>query len=137
MTSDHRTVGAIAAGGAIGTLARYEVAQLIHVAKGSFPWATFWTNVSGAFVLGAFVTLLVERFPQRHSLRALFGTGFLGAYTTFSTMAVETVTLAKDGDAVLGIVYLAVSIAVGLLAARLGVMAARSAAPRRESPDSC
>src|SRR5262249_42133851 len=86
----------VAIGGAFGASARYEIAQIIHVAKDTFPWATFVTNLSGAFVLGAFLTVMIERFPRNPYLRPLIATGFLGAYTTFSTMAVETVVLVKD-----------------------------------------
>ena len=116
---------AIALGGALGAPARYEVAELVHVPKDGFPWATFWTNASGAFVLGLFLTLLLERFPPSRFPRPFFAIGFLGAYTTFSTMAVETVTLIKDGHAPLGCAYLVTSVAAGLLVAYTGVVVAR------------
>jgi fluoride exporter len=137
VTSERRTLAAIAAGGVLGTLARYEIAQAISVAKDSFPWATFWTNLSGAFVLGAFVALLAARSPLLHTTRVFFGTGFCGAYTTFSTMAVETVTLVKDGHAALGIGYIVTSIAAGLLVAYVGGRAARAFAPRLAARRAC
>jgi len=115
---------AIALGGALGTPARYEVSQLIHVAKDTFPWATLVINVSGAFVLGLFLTL-VERFPPTRYLRAFFAIGFLGSFTTFSTMAVDTVLLVKDHQIVLGIGYLCASIAAGLASCYLGIVLAR------------
>ena len=117
---------AIALGGALGAIARYELAQAVHVPKDGFPWATFWINVSGAFVLGFFLTLVVERFPPSRFPRAFFAIGFLGAYTTLSTMAVETATLVKDGRAVLGVAYPCASIAAGLLVVYAGVVAARA-----------
>ena len=116
---------AIAIGGALGAPARYEVSQLIHVAKDTFPWATFWTNLSGAFVLGFFLTLVIERFPPSRYPRPFFAVGFLGAYTTFSTMAVETVTLIKDGRVVLGVGYLCLSLTAGLLVAYFGIVLGR------------
>jgi CrcB protein len=119
------TLLAIALGGALGAPARYEIAQLIHVPKDSFPWATFWTNLSGAFALGLFLTLLLERFPPSRFPRPFFAIGFLGAYTTFSTMAVETVILIKDGRVAFGLGYIVVSVAAGLLAGYTGVVAAR------------
>jgi CrcB protein len=118
-------VAAIAIGGALGAPARYEVSQLVHVASNSFPWATFVTNVSGAFVLGLFLTFTLERFPPTRYLRPFFAIGFLGAFTTFSTMAVETVTLAKDGYVVLGVGYLIASIGAGLVVTYLGTAIAR------------
>jgi CrcB protein len=121
---------AIALGGALGALARYGVSRGIHAAKDTFPWATFWTNVGGAFVLGLFLTVVIERFPERRYPRPLFAIGFLGAFTTFSTMAVETVTLIKDGDALLGVAYLLVSIVAGLIVAFAGIVAGRALAPR-------
>jgi len=123
---------AIALGGALGTPARYEVAQLIHVAKNTFPWSTFAVNVSGAFVLGLFLTL-VERFPPTRYLRAFFAIGFLGSFTTFSTMAVETVVLVKDQDTFLGVGYLCVSIAAGLSSCYLGIIVARSSPFRADT----
>jgi len=118
-------VAVIAVGGALGAPARYEVSQLIHVAKDTFPWATFVTNLSGAFVLGLFLTLVLEHLAPTHYLRAFFAVGFLGAFTTFSTMAVETVTLVKDGHAVLGVGYLLASVAAGLTVTYLGILIAR------------
>jgi len=118
-------VAAIAVGGALGAPARYEIAQLIHVARDSFPWSTFVTNLSGAFVLGLFLTFVRERRPSTGYLRPLVAIGFLGAFTTFSTMAVETVTLMKDDYALLGAVYLIVSVAAGLGVTYLGIVIAR------------
>ena len=68
-------LAAIAAGGALGAPARYEVAQIIHVAKDTFPWATFWTNVSGSFALGFVLILLIERFPPTRYVRPFLATG--------------------------------------------------------------
>jgi fluoride exporter len=116
---------AIAIGGALGTLARYGVSRLIHVAKDTFPWATFVTNLSGAFVLGLFLTLVIERFPPTRRLRAFFAIGLLGSFTTFSTMAVETVTLVRDHRAALGLGYLCVSVAAGLACCYVGIVLAR------------
>ena len=121
---------AIALGGALGAPARYQVSQWIHISQDAFPWATFWTNIAGAFVLGSFVTVVIERFPSRRYPRPFFAIGFLGAFTTFSTMAVETVTLIKDGHAALGIAYLVVSIVAGLAVAFAGIVAGRMAGSR-------
>ena len=124
-------LAAIAAGGALGVPARYEAAQLIHVAKDTFPWATFWTNVSGSLALGFLLILVIERFPPSRYLRPFFATGFLGAFTTFSTFAVETDLLIKDGHAVLGIAYAIGSLLAGLVAVWAGIHLARLVPIRR------
>ncbi len=118
-------LAAIALGGAFGAPARYGVAQLIHAAPGTFPWATFWTNITGSFALGLVLAVLLERFPPSRYLRPFVATGFLGAYTTYSTFAVETDLLIKDGHAVIGIVYTGASLLAGLVAVWLGISAAR------------
>jgi CrcB protein len=118
-------VAAIAIGGALGAPARYEVSQWIRVGKDGFPWATLVTNLAGAFALGLFLTIVAARFAEARYARPFFAIGFLGAFTTFSTMAVETVTLTKDGHAALGVGYLLVSIAAGLVVTYLGIVLAR------------
>jgi CrcB protein len=124
-------LAAIAAGGALGAPARYGVAQIVHVAPDTFPWATFWTNVSGSFALGFLLILLIERYPPTRYVRPFFATGFLGAFTTFSTFAVETDLLIKDGHAALGVVYALASLAAGFAAVWVGMLGARLA-PGRE-----
>jgi CrcB protein len=123
-------VVAIAIGGALGAPARYGVAQLIHVAPGTFPWATFWTNMSGAFALGVVLTLIAGRPRLTRRVGPFLATGFLGAYTTFSTFAVETDVLIKDGHAGIATAYVVATISLGLLAAAVGVVAARRVAAR-------
>ena len=123
---------AIALGGALGAVARYGVAQLIEVAPDSFPWATFWTNISGSLALGVVLALVLERFPPTRYLRPFVATGFLGAYTTYSTFAVETDLLVKDGHAALALAYAAGSLMAGFAAVWAGIWAARAVPlPRR------
>ncbi len=124
-------LGAIAAGGALGAPARYGAARLIPVEPGHFPWATFWTNVSGSFALGAILILLLERFPPSRYLRPFIATGFLGAYTTYSTFAVETDLLVKDGHVGTAVAYMAASLAAGFTAVWLGIAIARMLGSRR------
>ena len=68
---------------------------------------------------------LIQRFPPERYLRVFLGTGFLGAYTTFSTFSVETDLLVKDGHGLTAAVYVAASIVVGLGAALCGVSLTR------------
>jgi CrcB protein len=121
-------LAAIAMGGALGAPARYGVGRLVHVAPDSFPWATFWVNVSGSLALGVVLALLLGRFPTARYARPFLATGFLGAYTTYSAFAVETDLLVKDGHAAIAAAYIVASIVAGLLAVRIGVRAGRSLA---------
>jgi CrcB protein len=102
------------------------VAQLIHVAPGSFPQATFWTNVSGSFALGLVLGVILGRYPPSRYVRAFVATGFLGAYTTYSTLAVETDVLLKDGHAALALAYAGVSLVAGLAAVAAGLWTGRA-----------
>lgn len=120
-----RVLAAIAAGAALGAPARYGLAQVIPVARNGFPWATFWTNVSGSLLLGVILVLILERFPPTTYLRPFFGTGFLGAYTTYSTFAVEGDLLAKNGHAALGLLYASASLLAGFVAVWVGISFAR------------
>jgi CrcB protein len=110
----------------LGAPARYEVSQLIHVAKDSFPWATFWTNISGSFALGVVLVLILERFPPTVYLRPFVTTGFLGAYTTYSTFAVESALLVKDGHTPIALGYALASLVAGLAAVWAGIAIARA-----------
>ena len=118
-------LAAIAAGGALGAVARYGVTQLVHVSPASFPWATFWTNVSGSFALGVALVLILQHYPPSRFARPFVATGFLGAYTTYSAFAVETVVLANDGAAGLAGAYAAASLAGGFGAVWAGIVLGR------------
>ncbi|WP_290513869.1 CrcB family protein [Aeromicrobium sp.] len=117
----------VALGGALGTLTRYLVDE--GLADRLFPVATFLVNITGSFALGALLATLLVRdggASPRHPLRLLLGTGFLGGYTTYSALAVETDTLLRGDHLALGLSYAVGSVLAGLLAALAGVAAARS-----------
>ena len=109
----------------LGTAARYALERIIHVAPGSFPWSTFTVNVTGCFVLGVLLTLIVERWPPSRYVRAFAVIGFLGAYTTFSTYTVEAVILAKDHHADIALAYVLASLVAGVIAVYAGMALAR------------
>ena len=111
----------------LGATARYSVARAIPAATGHFPWATFWTNLSGSFVLGFALILFLERFPPTRYLRAFFAVGVVGAYTTFSTFVVDADLLLKDGHYATAALYVTGSLFGGLLAAWAGMSLARFA----------
>lgn len=118
-------VVAVALGGAVGAPLRYELLVWFPVHPGRFPCTTLAINVSGSFVLGVLLTLFIERIRPARYLRAFVCTGVLGAYTTFSTFAVEVTTLGKDGHVVTAVAYLLASLTLGLVAAVAGVACAR------------
>ncbi len=113
---DRQELAAIFAGGAIGAVARVWLSQ--HFADGptSWPWAIFAINVSGSFALAYFATRLQERLPQSTYRRPFLGTGFCGAYTTFSTMEVEILKMVEANRYPLAIAYGFSSLVAGLVA---------------------
>lgn len=123
-------LAAIALGGMLGASGRYLVGQRLPTGAGRFPWATWWTNLSGSFLLGLLLVLLLERFPARRRLRALLATGVLGAFTTMSTYQVETALLLRHGHPLTAIVYGVGSLAAGIALAALGMLLGRRSWPR-------
>jgi len=89
---------AIAVGGSVGAVARFLVANGVYAWLGrAFPYGTLVVNVSGCFAMGFLTALMLQRFTAVVEYRAAILIGFLGAYTTFSTFALETVYLIDDG----------------------------------------
>ena len=132
----HRTrqvdvVGAVGAGGFIGGLGRYKLGLTWPTPPGHFPWTTFTINVSGAFVLGLVLTLLLERVGSPRYVRPFFCVGVLGAWTTMSTFAVEGDLLVKDGHVATAFVYVLATVFVGVFATWIGVALARALDPLR------
>lgn len=118
-------MGAIFVGGSIGALCRVGLLQTGAGAAPGWPWVTFAVNILGAFLLGYFVTRLQERLPLSAYRRPLLGTGFCGAFTTFSTMQVELVTMVDAHRAGLALAYAASSIVLGYASVQLGTLFAR------------
>jgi CrcB protein len=121
------TVGAISAGGLLGANARYLIGLWASDRWGSiFPWGTLLINVSGCFVIGFYLTLVTERFAGRATTRLLVATGFLGAYTTFSTFSYETARLIQTGEVWRALSYVAASLVFGLVAVGVGIATAHT-----------
>ena len=99
----------IAAGGAIGAVARYGVSGWIqNLTEGAFPWGTLCVNSVGSLLIGLFWGLS-ELTPVSPAVRLLFSIGFLGAFTTFSTYSLETLNLLRDREMVLGFANIALN----------------------------
>ncbi len=127
--TDARTVGLVALGGALGTLARHGASELAPVAPGTFPTTTLLVNVAGSLLLGLLLGALERSRPRDVTLRPLLGVGFLGGFTTFSTFSVETVQLVRTHDAGLALAYVGSSLVLGLIAAVLGARLVGSPLP--------
>lgn len=121
---------AISAGGALGSLARWGVGELVPWSGDGFPWATFLENVSGAFALGVLVVFLLDVWPPSRYLRPFLGVGLLGGYTTFSTYMLEARELLVGDQAAIAMAYVVGSLLGGLLAVWLGIESARLAVRR-------
>jgi len=88
----------IAIGGAIGAIARYQVAAVIQArVPVGFPYGTFIVNISGCLIMGFVTALLTERLVVHPNWRFLIPIGFVGAYTTFSTFELETFRAVSEG----------------------------------------
>jgi fluoride exporter len=122
---DYRELGAIFAGGALGSLARAMLATLAVPDPSKWPWPTFTVNIVGAFLVGYFTTRLLERLPLSSYRRPLLGTGLCGGLTTFSTMQVETLRMIEAGHWALAACYTLISIVLGLLAVHLATALVR------------
>ncbi|HWF83218.1 MAG TPA: fluoride efflux transporter CrcB [Vicinamibacterales bacterium] len=115
----------IALGGALGAIARYELATMIQnrIPVG-FPWGTFVVNISGCLVMGVATTLLTDRLVHPN-WRFLIPIGFIGAYTTFSTFELETFRAVTDGAWLVGGLNVVGSVVAGYVALWLGVVLTR------------
>jgi len=112
----------VAVGGVLGALARYGVALALGDSlsstpdqNASFPWSTIVVNLAGAFVIG-FIALLIDGSGQGtgHFAHPLFITGFLGGFTTFSALALDSVGLLESGAWFSAASYLAVTFIGGI-----------------------
>lgn len=127
-----RVVLLVAAGAIGGALLRYSVTTVIGVAVGSaggWPWATFIVNILGSLLMGLFLGRVRVTREVPPYATPLVATGFLGGLTTFSAFAEETVLLTEAGAGLLAATYVALSVALAVLAVRLGqrLAAGRSA----------
>lgn len=114
----------VAAGGALGAVARYLVSGALHT--GLFPWGTFAANLSGSFLLALLLFGGVIKGHVGPEVRLFLGVGVLGAYTTMSTFTVESIVLLEDGAFALFGWNVALNSAVCLAGAYLGRLVAHA-----------
>jgi CrcB protein len=121
-------VAAIAVGGALGSLGRWAVAELVPHDAGSFAWSTFTVNVTGALLLGLLMAFMVDVLAGTRYVRPLLGVGVLGGWTTFSTYMLDTRAMLADGRVPAALLlYLGGTLVVGLVCVWLGLAGGRGA----------
>lgn len=117
----------VALGGAAGSIARYVVDGWVLDRTGTaFPYGTLVINLSGSFVLGLLAALTMDRALLPAEIRGPLMIGFLGAYTTFSTLMLESWRLLEGGQALLALANAAGSVALGLVAVGGGLLIGRA-----------
>ena len=105
---------AVALGGAVGSVLRYLIGLIPLNEKYLFPAKTFAVNVLGCFIIGLITALILKSSSLNSRLILFLKVGICGGFTTFSTFALESSNLLKNGHTGIAILYMALSIAVGI-----------------------
>jgi CrcB protein len=121
----------ISLGGAIGSVARWEMAEALPHAPGAFPWGTALTNVTGSFALGVLMVLALEVWPPSRYVRPFAGVGVLGGYTTFSTAMLDTRSLVVAGRPAVAAGYALGTTVASLAAVAAAIVLTRAVFERR------
>lgn len=117
-------------GGFLGANARYALGRLVvDRLGGGYPWATFLVNLTGSFLIGVLLTILIDRAVTEPFWRAFLIVGFLGGYTTFSSYTFEALDLAIAGRWIAAGTYVVGSTVLGLAACGAGIALARIVVP--------
>lgn len=117
-------LAAVAAGGAVGSVARYLLELRWPAAAGAWPVTTFGINAAGALLLGVLLAASAgagAETGRRRLIRLGAGTGALGSFTTYSTLAVDVDLLASGGDPVTAATYAVGTVVAGVIAAAVGI----------------
>ena len=113
----------LAMGGVAGTWARYWLGGIIDQGLGaSFPFGTLVVNLTGCLVVGFLSAVVDEKFFLGPESRAMLMIGFCGAYTTLSTLMLETSNMIRDGETMKAFLNILLSVVIGFIAFRVGVL---------------
>lgn len=133
MGADVDVLAVIASGGALGALGRWGIQTALPAGSpAAFPWATLLVNVLGCLLIGVLMWFVLEAWGERRYARPFLGVGVLGGFTTFSAYAAEGRGLLTSGAWLSAVLYLVGSVALGLLAVRLGYLLGSRIALRRD-----
>lgn len=105
----------VAIGGGVGSFLRYVTTSFIARNLGThFPYGTLAVNVIGSFVMGVAIEYFTRTLPSSNELRAFLAVGILGGFTTFSAFSLDTILLFERGQAMLALLYIALSVAISV-----------------------
>ena len=114
---DFQLIAAVAAGGAIGSVARYLVGVISGKLFGiNFPWGTLFINISGSFLIGLFIALFATKWDLPQAARVFLTVGICGGYTTFSTFSLDAWYLIERGEMAASLAYMGASVVLSLAA---------------------
>lgn len=117
---------AIAGGGAIGAVLRHFVGMFsLKVMGAGFPYGTLSINILGSFIMGALVAYFAHHWNPPQEVRGFLTVGILGAFTTFSTFSLDSITLWERGEPVIALTYILASVIFSILAIFAGLLIIR------------
>lgn len=108
-------------GGGVGSAARYAIGKVLNSTQTDIPYGTLTVNILGSLCIGVFMGLSIKNSGISNNVLLLITTGFCGGFTTFSTFAYENLTLLKNGDTITFLLYVLVSLVMGLIAVFSGI----------------
>jgi fluoride exporter len=117
----------VAAGGALGSVARYALNIGVTRTLGdAFPWGILTANVFGSFLMGLLSAYFMHRIPESEAARLFLTTGFLGGFTTFSAFSFDVLKLVNGGQNNAAALYVVASVGVSMLAVFAGFLLVRA-----------
>jgi CrcB protein len=118
-----KTLLIVGLGGGIGSCFRYLTSVVTHkYIQSAFPWATFLVNVIGSLLIGVLIGIFTKQQVENSELKLLFVTGFCGGFTTFSAFALENIKLFQSGNSLLALLYITLSVLLGIFAVWTGII---------------
>ena len=117
----------IGTGGFIGAILRYSISKLINqkFPFASIPYGTLFVNITGAFILAYLMSLSIHKMEVSKEVILFFGTGMLGAFTTFSTFMYESISMIENSNFMFSAIYISISIIAGVFSSYFGYILGR------------